>query len=41
MSLTETYPDLDKRWYPTKDGDLTPNNFNFGAKKIGASAIKP
>jgi len=33
MSLAETYLDLAKRWYPTKDGDLTLNNFNFGAKK--------
>ena len=27
------YPDLVKEWHPTKNGDLTPNDFTHGSGK--------
>jgi hypothetical protein len=28
-----SYPELVKEWHPTKNGDLTPNNFTHGSHK--------
>ena len=32
-SLAETHPEVAKQWHPTKNGDLTPNDFTGGSQK--------
>ena len=32
MKLT-SYPHLVKEWHPTKNGELTPNDFTYGSNK--------
>ena len=32
-SLSKNYPNLVKEWHPTKNGDLTPDQFSFGSNK--------
>ena len=32
MKLT-SYPDLVKQWHPTKNGELTPNDFTYESNK--------
>jgi hypothetical protein len=31
--LLSSYPHLVKEWHPTKNGELTPNDFTHGSKK--------
>jgi len=32
-SLLELFPELVKEWHPTKNGELTPNDFTYGSSK--------
>ena len=32
IPLSTSHPDLCKQWHPTKNGDLTPDDFTFGTK---------
>jgi hypothetical protein len=33
MKYLSSYPDLVKEWHPTKNGDLTSNDFTYGSEK--------
>jgi hypothetical protein len=32
-SLADTHPEVAKKWHPTKNGDLTPEDVTKGSKK--------